>query len=205
MTVAGTPQAIERYDVRTIVGGGVKLGLLTAVGVTAFALLSRALDEGGLETLLQSLLVLAGGTVTSYAPAWWVRPRTIDGIAWTATLGLVGSVAFTVVDTSILRPVNLYHWSWDAIGGGSGFWYIPIWWMGATFLAWLGAWVASCTTPGTDDLNNAVLKTLVWALVFHILLVLLGIAPFHAATAALAYTLGLVTQVVMAALSRRGE
>ncbi len=41
MTSAARPAGVERYDVRTIVGGWIKLGLITAVGVTAFALLSR--------------------------------------------------------------------------------------------------------------------------------------------------------------------
>src|SRR3989337_2118250 len=122
MASAAQPLAGDRGDVRTIVGGGVRLGLATAAGVTVFALVSRALS-GPVEAVVQSLLILAGGAVFSYAPAYWVRPRGVDGIGHGALLGTLGSVAFTVVDTALLRPVNLYHWTWDAVGGGSGFWY----------------------------------------------------------------------------------
>src|SRR3990172_1794464 len=142
MTSLAAPAVTSRTDVRTIVGGGIKLGIATAIGVVAFASLSRTL-AGRAEVVVQSLLILAGGTVFSYAPSYWVRPRGVDAIAWAALMGLLGSVAFTIVDTVVLRPVDLYHWTWDAIGGGSGFWYVPVWWMGSCFLAWLGAWVHS--------------------------------------------------------------
>ncbi len=204
MTSATTTSAAERYDVSTLITGGVKLGLATAIGVAVFALLSRGL-EGTAETLVQSILVLAGGVVFSYAPAAWVRPRSIDAIAWTATLGLLGSVAFTVIDTAVLRPLDLYHWTWDAIGGGSGFWYIPIWWMGATFLAWLGAWVASREVTEPAALGKVGAKTLALALGLAAVLVVLGVAPFHAATVALAYALGLIAHLGLSVLSARGE
>lgn len=204
MTSATTPSAAERYDVRTMLGGGAKLGLVTAAGVAVFALLSRAL-QGSLETLVQSVLVLAGGLVSSYAPAFWVRPRSLDAIAWAATLGLLGSVAFTVIDTAVLRPLDLYHWTWDAIGGGSGFWYIPVWWMGATFLAWLGAWIASREAREPGALGSSAAKTLALALGFAVVLVVTGVAPFHAATVALAYALGLIAHLGLSILTARGE
>ena len=147
MTTAAEPMAVDRADVRTIVGGGVKLGILTAVGVVAFALLARAMS-GNTETLVLSLLVLAGGVVFGYLPALWTRPRSADGIAWCTLLGLLGAVAFTVLDVVLLRPLSVYHWTWDAIGGGSGFWYIPVWWMGSAFLAWLGGMVVAYAAQG---------------------------------------------------------
>jgi hypothetical protein len=204
MTGATVPSAADRYDVRTIVGGGAKLGVVMAVGVAAFALLSREL-QGTLETLVQSLLILTGGLVFTYAPARWVRPRSVDAIAWTATLGLLGSVAFAVIDTAVLRPLDLYHWTWDAIGGGSGFWYIPVWWMGATFLAWLGGWVASREVTEPAAFGKSATKTLALALALAVLLVLSGVAPFHAGTVALAYALGLIVHLALSVASARGE
>jgi hypothetical protein len=204
MTSVTAPSAAERYDVRTMVGGGVKLGVVTAVGVAVFALLSRGL-EGSAEVLVQSILILVGGVVFTYAPAFWVRPRSLDAIAWTATLGLLGSVAFTVVDTAVLRPLGLYHWTWDAIGGGSGFWYIPIWWMGATFLAWLGGWIASREVPEPSAFGRTAAKTAALALGFGLVLGVAGVAPFHAATVALAYVLGLVAHLALSVVSARGE
>ena len=125
----------DRADVRTIVGGGAILGALTAVGVAVFALSSRPL-AGTAEVAVQSALILVGAGVFCFLPAHWVRPTSVDGIAWAALLGLMGALFFTVADSVLLRPLGIYHWTWDAIGGGSGFWYIPVWWMGAAGLAW---------------------------------------------------------------------
>ncbi|MBI3982084.1 MAG: hypothetical protein HY337_04185 [Gemmatimonadetes bacterium] len=199
MTSAAEPGVTERSDVRTIVGGGVKLGVVTAGGVTVFALLSRML-AGPSEILLQSVLVFVGVGVFAYLPTSWVRPRGIDGIAWTALVGLLGALVFTVVDTALLRPVNLYHWTWDQIGGGSGFWYIPIWWMGSAVLAWLGGWAWS-RGGGGSAVARAGQTAVVGAVLFAII-VLTGILPFHAGTAALAGTLGLVAMVPLVGVLR---
>jgi hypothetical protein len=42
------------------------------------------------------------------------------------------------IDIIVLRPVKAYPWTWDAVGGGSTWWYLPIWWMLGTFVAWMG-------------------------------------------------------------------
>jgi hypothetical protein len=201
MTSMVEPAAAPRSDVRTIVGGGVTLGIATVIGVVAFALLSRAL-AGGVETVVQSVLVLAGGAVFAYAPAYWVRPRGVDAIAYAALVGLLGSVVFTVADTAVLRPVHLYHWTWDAIGGGSGFWYIPVWWMGSCFLAWLGGWVYSIRAERDTSAVSAAIQTLGIGVVLLVVAVATRLAPFHAAVAALAFTVGLVLQVPLAAVLR---
>ncbi|MBI2537886.1 MAG: hypothetical protein HYW06_13195 [Gemmatimonadetes bacterium] len=201
MTSPAQAVVAPQTDVRTIVGGGIKLGIATAIGVVVFALLSRAL-AGRTEVIVQSLLILAGGTVFAYAPSYWVRPRGVDTSAWAALLGLLGSVAFTIVDTAILRPVDLYHWTWDAIGGGSGFWYVPVWWMGSCVLAWLGAWVHSIVAARGGDVVNAALRTAGLSVLLFLGLTVSGLAPFHAAVAALAYTLALIVHVPLAAASR---
>jgi hypothetical protein len=195
------PAAAPRSDVRTIVGGGIKLGIATVIGVVVFALLSRAL-AGGIETVVQSVLVLVGGAVFAYAPAYWVRPRGVDAIAYASLVGLLGSVVFTVVDTAVLRPVHLYPWTWDAIGGGSGFWYIPVWWMGSCFLAWLGGWVYSIRAARDASAVSAALQTLGIGVLLLVVAVATRLAPFHAAVAALAFTVGLVLHVPLAAVLR---
>src|SRR5207244_3892950 len=43
------------------------------------------------------------------------------------------------IDIVLFRPFKAYPWTWDAIGGGSTWWYLPVWWMLGTFLAWMGA------------------------------------------------------------------
>ncbi|MBI4420009.1 MAG: hypothetical protein HY560_04220 [Gemmatimonadetes bacterium] len=204
MSTALSPGAVEHRDVRTIVGGGVKLGGATVVGVVLFALLSRVLT-GRTETVIQSAIVLEGGALASYLPAFWVRPRSLDAIGWTTLLGFLGAVVFTVIDTAVLRPVKLYHWTWDAIGGGSGWWYIPVWWMGSAFLSWLGGLIFSYRARA-GEVNVVALagQTVGIGFALSLLLVLLGIAPFHSAIAALGFGLGLVIHVpVTLALNRR--
>ena len=203
MTSAVEPAA-ERYDVRTIVGGGVKLGLVTVVAVVVFALMSRALD-GAAETIVQSLIVLTGGVLASYLPALWVQPRGADTVAWAALVGLLGALVFTLLDTVLLRPFGVYHWTWDAIGGGSGFWYIPVWWMGSALLAWLGAWVAAIvgSARGTVSVMAAAGRTLAVALLVFLVLVLVRLAPPTPAVVALAFAIALVFSVPLAVVLTR--
>jgi len=66
----------------------------------------------------------------------------------------------------VLRPFQAYPWTWDAIGGGSTWWYLPIWWMLGTFLAWTGGIVsAQRAVRGETSLPRAVTPVLVGAVV----------------------------------------
>jgi len=201
MTSAAASQPATTTDWRVIVSGGVKLGVITAIAVAIFALSSRALDGTG-ETLVQSLIVLVGGAVASFLPSLMFRPRDVDTIAWAGMIGLLGALVFTVIDTVLFRPLNLYHWTWDAIGGGSGFWYIPVWWMGSTFLAWLGSWVVANRgeVVGVGGLAGL---TMGFAVVVTGVLFLVGL-PLHAASVALAYTIALILHVPVSVMMSRG-
>lgn len=203
MTAAVEPAA-DRSDVRTILTGGAVLGVLTAVGVTVFALLARALT-GAADVIVQAGIVVLGGAVCSYLPASRIRPRSVDGIAWAAMIGLLGALVFTVLDTAILRPLQLYHWTWDAIGGGSGFWYIPVWWMGSAVLAWLGAWIVAMVARGGREAHPLAVGAQSGGLGVLLFAAAAGtrLLPFHAATAALAFAAGLVLHVLIAAVAYR--
>lgn len=204
MTSAAEPAGAEHADARTIITGGIKLGILTAAGVTVFALLSRAMT-GTPEIVVQSLLVLVGGIAFSFVPALWVRPRSTDGIAWTALVGLLSALTFTVFDTALLRPLDLYHWTWDRIGGGSGFWYIPVWWMLAAVLAWLGGW--NWAAAGRDGKPVTLVKlaglTAGICVVVFAILALTRIAPVGAAAVGLAWVTALVLQIIIAHVPAR--
>src|SRR5256885_5665811 len=63
--------------------------------------------------------------------------------------GPVGTVVFSAIDIVLLRPFKAYPWTWDAIGGGSTWWYLPIWWMLGTFLAWMGGIVTAAGSEAT--------------------------------------------------------
>jgi hypothetical protein len=138
MSATMTAVASDRSDFRTVTVGGAGVGLITAGAVVAFVLVSRNVAAGPPQRLVESLIVLAAGVAVSFLPARWTAARQTEGIAAAAAMGLVGTVVFMAVDIVLLRPWKAYPWTWDAIGGGSTWWYLPIWWMLGTFLAWMG-------------------------------------------------------------------
>ncbi len=203
MTAAAQPVAAERSDPRAIVGGGVILGLITAIGVVIFALASRPL-EGMVETVVQISLVVVGGAVFAYFPSMRIQPRSVDSVAWAALTGLMGALFFTVIDTAVLRPLDVYYWTWDEIGGGSGWWYVPVWWMGSAALAWLGAWVTANTANGGPvSIPPIAAQSAVISVVVFAILVVTSISPLHAGTMALAVALALVIHVAVTSFKIR--
>ena len=203
MTAAAQPVAAERSDPRAIVGGGVILGVITAIGVVIFALASRPL-EGMVETVVQISLVVVGGAVFAYFPSMRIQPRSVDSVAWAALTGLMGALFFTVIDTAVLRPLDVYYWTWDEIGGGSGWWYVPVWWMGSAALAWLGAWVTANTANGGPvSIPPIAAQSAVISVVVFAILVVTSISPLHAGTMALAVALALVIHVAVTSFKNR--
>ena len=142
MSAPATPVSTDRSDFRTVMIGGTKLGLTTGTAVVLFLLISRIVPAGLTRQVAQTLVVLAAAVAAGFLPARWVGPRTGDGVAGAAALGLWGTVVFSAFDIILLRPLNAYPWTWDAVGGNSTWWYLPIWWMLGTFVAWMGALVA---------------------------------------------------------------
>jgi hypothetical protein len=201
MTAAAPTSGESQVDWRIIVGGGAKLGILTAAGVAVFSVLST-MTEGSTETIIQSALVLIGLIAFAFLPAVFYRPTDTDSIAWTAMIGLLGALFFTVIDTAVLRPLDMYHWTWDAIGGGSGFWYVPVWFMCSAVLAWLGSWVVAnygAGSPIVAGVKNAVL-----GIVVAVALIFLTPVPFHAAGIALGFALALILHVPISAKMKSG-
>src|SRR5205823_11987957 len=99
--------------------------------------------NAGLRSAVEALIVLGSGVAVAFLPAKWTAARSTEGIAGAAAVGLVGTVVFSTIDIVVLRPFKAYPWTWDAIGGGSTWWYLPIWWMLGTFLAWMGGIVTA--------------------------------------------------------------
>jgi hypothetical protein len=127
-------------DVPSIVRGAVKLGLLEAVFVLLFSLASRFLPGGPVETVVLALILLVGLGAVSLLPGLWTRPRSIEGIAGAAGIGLGAAVVFLLIDVTLLQNIGTYGNRWIELGGGSNWWYHPVWWMVGTFLPWMGAW-----------------------------------------------------------------
>jgi hypothetical protein len=144
MSATVAPAASDRSDFRTVTVGGAKVGVMTAVAVVAFIAASRLLPiGGGVQGGVEALIVLATGVAIAFLPGQWTAARSTEGIAGAAALGLVGTVVFSAIDIVLLRPFRAYPWTWDAIGGGSTWWYLPVWWMLGTFAAWMGGVVTA--------------------------------------------------------------
>jgi hypothetical protein len=128
-------------DVPAIVRGAVKLGLLESVLVLVISLVSRFLPNGVLQTAVLAVIAIAGLFAVTFLPGLWTRPRTIEGIAGAAGIGLGAAVVYLLIDVTVLQNIGTYGHRWLELGGGSNWWYHPIWWMVGTFLPWFGAWM----------------------------------------------------------------
>ena len=133
--------AHDLTDVPSIVRGAVKLGLLEAVMVLLISLASRLLPNGVLQTIIVGILLVVGLAGVTLLPGLWTRPRTIEGIAGAAGIGLGAAVVFLLIDVSLLQSIGTYGHRWYDVGGGSDWWYHPVWWMVGTFIPWMGAWM----------------------------------------------------------------
>jgi hypothetical protein len=140
MTTATT---VDRSEFRHILFSGTIVGLVTSAAVIAFLVVSRLLPAGIVVSLLGTLIVLAAGVSAAFLPAFFATSRTTQGIASAAAIGLWGTIVFMAVDIVVLRPLHAFPWTWDAVAGGSTWWYLPIWWMLGTFLAWMGGIVTA--------------------------------------------------------------
>jgi hypothetical protein len=138
MTTSAVP-TVDRSEFRNVLVSGTMVGAVTGVSVVAFIAIARMLPGGTARDLLESAVVMVAGVLVSLLPGQRAVARSVEGIAGAAAIGLWGTVVFMVIDIVLLRPFKAYPWTWDAIGGGSTWWYLPIWWMLGTFLAWMGA------------------------------------------------------------------
>jgi len=128
-------------DIPSIVRGAVMLGLFESVIVLLVSLVSRLLMDGVVQTVLTGIIVLVGLAGVILLPGLWTRPRTIEGIAGAAGIGLGAAIVFLLVDVTVLQNIGTYGHRWLDIGGGANWWYHPVWWMVGTFLPWMGAWI----------------------------------------------------------------
>jgi hypothetical protein len=166
----------DHTDVPSIVRGAAKLGLLESVAVLLFSLVSRRL-EGPLELTLEAAIVVLGLVAVIVLPGLWTRARTIEGIAGAAAIGLFAAVVYLLVDVILLQRIGTYTFRWRAIGGGSNWWYHPVWWMVGTYLPWLGAWILALQTAktGAPSVGALLGLTLIGTILAAALAVLIGV------------------------------
>jgi prepilin signal peptidase PulO-like enzyme (type II secretory pathway) len=116
---------VDLTDVSHIARSAIKIGLFTAVTVLLFSLVSR-FTGGAVESILGTLIVVVGIFVVTFLPGLWTNPRTIEGIAGAAGIGLGGAVVYLLIDVVLLQKIGTYSNRWRAIGGGSNWWYHPV-------------------------------------------------------------------------------
>ena len=198
MSATAAPDASDRSDFRTVTLGGAKIGLITAAAVVAFLFVSRHVP-GLAGRMLETLVVLAAGMAVTFLPGQWTAARTGEGIAGAAAMGLVGTIIFMAIDIVALRPLRAYPWTWDAIGGNSTWWYLPIWWMLGTLLAWMGAIVmVRESARGPASLVRLATPTLIGTLVLVAVARLAGLSFALPVGAGAAFTITLAGQAVVA-------
>ncbi len=150
----------DRIDIPRVVRLAIVLGIIQTVIVALFAVVTRLFD-GPVEKALEAVLLVIGLAATILLPGLWTRARTIDGIAAAAGIGLSATVVFLLLDVALLQPLGAYTFRWRDIGGGSNWWYHPVWWMAGTYLAWMGAFILANQTARRGQPSVAGLAMLV--------------------------------------------
>jgi len=201
MTAGTAPATTDRSDFRHILVSGAWVGAAVGFAVIVYLLVSRTVPAGIGQALLQSFVVLAAAVAASLLPAQWTTARSTQGIAAAAAVGLWGTIVFMAIDVIVLRPLKAYPWTWDAVGGGSTWWYLPIWWMLGTFVAWMGGmYTAGRAARGNTSLVSLATPVVGGAVVITAVVALarLGIYLPVAAGAAFAATLTVLAVVAIA-------
>lgn len=196
---------IDRTDVPFIVRGAVKIGLITAIAVLLYSLVSR-FTNGVVESALKTLIIAAGTYLVTFLPGQWTRARTIEGIAGAAGIGLAGTVVYLLIDVTLLQNIGTYTDRWRAIGGGSNWWYHPVWWMVGTYLPWLGAFmIANQAARGGVSVPKAAGLVVVSTLVLGALAVMLHVphATWNVPTFGVAIIPALAVALAITGLGQR--
>jgi hypothetical protein len=155
------PGTADSTELRHIVRSGGQLGVLQSVLIGGFALIQPRV-EGVLELVICGAILVVGIAATIALPGIWTKALTIEGIAGAAGIGLIATAVYLVIDMAVLQPLQVYTNRWQQIGGGSNWWYHPVWWMVGTYLPWLGAWVLANQTAksGVPSPITLILATL---------------------------------------------
>lgn len=166
MTSAVPTSSTDDTDLPHVLRSGVQLGIFQAVLIATFGLLQPKLT-GAVELVVLGAILIVGIAGTIALPGSRTKARTIEGIAGAAGIGLLATVVFLLADVAILQPIGVYTNRWREIGGGSNWWYHPVWWMVGTYLPGMGAWVLAnqAAKSGAPNPVALVVGTVVLAVV----------------------------------------
>ncbi len=208
MSTAVHPRAgADQTDIPGIVRASVKLGVLETIFVVLIGL-STIFLEGMAETAVVGALLLVGVLLVTLLPGIWTKAETIEGIAGAAGIGLAAAWIFLLFDVALLQPFGLYTNRWLSIGGGSNWWYHPVWWMVGSYLPWLGAWqLANQSAKGGSNPAMVAVISLVCAAVVGAAAVLLHFpgAGWNLGTFGVAFLPGLALATLVSVLGARGK
>jgi hypothetical protein len=198
-----TSATVDRSEFRHVLLSGTIVGAVTGAAVILSLLVSR-LPHGIVASVVLMIIVLAGGVAAAFLPGFFAASRTVQGVASAAAIGLWGTIVFMAIDIILLRPFKAFPWTWDAIGGGSTWWYLPIWWMLGTFVAWMGAIVTAgrAARGGDTAIPSLATPAVVGGLVVGLGLGLAGVL-FMPIAAGGGFVLSLVV-FALVALARKG-
>jgi len=214
MSSLAHPQAgYDTTEVPTIVRGALKLGVAEALIVAAIGLVSRYLD-GPVEIGLEAVILAFGVLLVVSLPGIWTRARTIEGIAGAAGIGLGAAGVFLVLDILFLQgdilhglTPSLYTNRWREIGGGSNWWYHPVWWMVGTYLPWLGGWILANQTrkSGAPSVPGLAILLSICTVVCGVIAVVVGFpgAGWNVPTFGVAVLPGLALATTISVLGAR--
>lgn len=207
--MTSTARMTGEYDVThvpAIVQGAVMLGLLESILVLLFSVATRFLPSP-LEAVVGGIILLVGLAAVTMLPGTWTRARTVEGIAGAAGIGLAAAAVFLLIDVILLQNIGTYSHRWHAVGGGSNWWYHPVWWMAGAFLPWMGAWILANQTDknGRPSAVTGLVTAFALTVVVAVLAVVLGFpgAGWSLATFGIAFMPGLVLATVLSAIGKR--
>ena len=200
MTAGTAARATDRSDFRHILGSGTRVGAAVGVAVIVYLLVSRRVPAGIAQALIQTAVVLVAAVTASLMPAQWTTARSTQGVAGAAAVGLWGTIVFMAIDIILFRPFKAYPWTWDAVGGGSTWWYLPIWWMLGTFSAWMGGLYTAgrAARGGSTSLAALAMPLLVGAVGLTVVAQLAHLRIYLPAAAGAAFTVTLTVLAVVA-------
>src|SRR2546430_1614886 len=203
--MATTTTTIDRSEFRHVLLSGTWTGVVTALAVIVFLVISRVVPSGIVQALLETVIVLVAGVAAAFLPAHWATARTTQGIASAAAIGLWGTIVFMAIDIILLRPFRAFPWTWDAVGGGSTWWYLPVWWMLGTFLAWMGGLVTAGRAARGSDLAipALALPVVVGAALVALVITLARLHVYLPVAAGAGFTL-VLTILALAVIVRKG-
>jgi hypothetical protein len=143
---------VDNTELIRIVRAFIKLALIEAVFVVLVSIVNKTFD-GTVDHLLTGILVFVGVMIVCFYPGTVTRPRTIEGIAGAAGIGLGATWVFLLLDAFLLQTFHVYTNRWHQIGGFSIWWYLPVWWMVGTFVPWMGGWILANQARRTGRSN----------------------------------------------------